>query len=48
MSEGDDGTGKVEESAVEVGVAFITDYESAEVAQPGKGAFDFPAVAIAA
>jgi hypothetical protein len=48
VSKGDDGAGELEEGVIEVWVAFVTNDESTEVTQPGKGAFDFPAVAIAA
>ena len=48
MSEGDDGTGELEEGVVEVGISFVTNDQPPEVAQLGKGAFDFPTVAIAA
>ena len=47
MSEGDDGTLELDEGVVEVGIFFVTNDQPAEVARLGKGAFDFPAVAIA-
>ena len=43
-SEADDGCGEDEEGAVEVGVAFVSDDEAAELVDPGEGPFDDPSV----
>ena len=48
MSEKHESAGEMKESEVVSGVVFITDDEPAEVVEPGKEPFDFPALAITA
>ena len=44
-AEADESTGEIEEGEVHIGEAFITDRETTETVEPGKGPLDNPAVA---
>ena len=37
----------MEERAINIGIAFVTDHQAPKVAKPGEGPFDLPAVSIA-
>jgi hypothetical protein len=42
VSEGDEGTGDVEEALVNEDIAILSHQEAAEVLEPSEGALDFP------
>ncbi len=48
MPQGDEDAGVVEEALKESKEAVVADLDAAEVLQPSVGAFDFPALAVAA
>ena len=47
MSEGDKQAGEVEEGSIHGDLMIMANQQTAKVSQPGKGAFDFPTVAVA-
>src|SRR6185437_7325543 len=48
VSESDDEAGDMEKGVIHQQGAVVTHDQPAEIAQPGKGAFDFPTLAVAA
>jgi len=46
VSESDDKAGKVKEGAIDVGIMFIANDQTAEISQPSEGSLDFPPLAI--
>ncbi|MGQ9689062.1 MAG: hypothetical protein ACUVXF_09785 [Desulfobaccales bacterium] len=43
----DDDTGQMKEAQIHSNQTLVADYQSAEIAPPGKGAFDFPPMLVA-
>lgn len=48
MSEGDKSASEAGKSLIDEGIAFVTEDQAAEVAEPGKGTLNFPAAAVTA
>ena len=46
-SQADEDAGEVDKSLVDEAIVFVADHEAAEAAEPGDGAFDLPAAAVA-